>query len=217
MCDREGDVLARSRDREPARGDRPPLGHLEVRGPAAGDPGGGRGGSLRTRRPARGARGSPEGRLPDAGQGSRLVREGTAGAPGHVPEGRAGPALIHLDTSFLIRALLPGSQEDAALRGWLRRGVPVAASAIAWTELLCGPLSGTQAGLARIVVGKVLPFSDDDASLAAFLFNATGRRRGSLVDCMIAAVAIRARAEIATANASDFDRFAEHGLRLATA
>lgn len=66
-------------------------------------------------------------------------------------------------------------------------------------------------------MSKVVPFSDDDASLAASLFNATGRRRGSLVDCMIAAAALRARAEIATANASDFDRFAAHGLRLASA
>ena len=38
--DREGDVFPRPGHRLPARGDRPALGRLEVRGAAAGDPGG---------------------------------------------------------------------------------------------------------------------------------------------------------------------------------
>ncbi|MBK9964746.1 MAG: PIN domain-containing protein [Holophagales bacterium] len=124
--------------------------------------------------------------------------------------------MIHLDTSFLIRALLPGSPEDAALRGWLRRGLPIGASALAWTELLCGPLTKRQADLALLVVGELVPFGREDAALAAALFNAAGKRRGSLVDCMIAAVAIRGRAALATANEEDFTRFVPHGLRLAT-
>ncbi len=124
--------------------------------------------------------------------------------------------MIHLDTSFLIRALLPGSPEDAALRTWLQRGLPVAASVIAWTELLCGPLTKNQADLALVVVGELVSFGREDAALAASLFNAAGRRRGSLVDCMVAAVAIRSRAALATANEADFTRFVPNGLRLAT-
>ncbi|HYN40686.1 MAG TPA: PIN domain-containing protein [Thermoanaerobaculia bacterium] len=124
--------------------------------------------------------------------------------------------MIHLDTSFLIRALLPGSPEDTALRGWLRRGLPIGASALAWAELLCGPLKRSQADLALLVVGELVPFGREDAALAASLFNAAGRRRGSLVDCMIAAAAIRSRAALATGNEADFARFVPHGLRLAT-
>jgi predicted nucleic acid-binding protein len=123
--------------------------------------------------------------------------------------------LIHLDTSFLIRALLPGSPEDAALRTWLRRGVPIGASTIAWAELLCGPLTKREAHIAALVVGELIPFGGEDAALAASLFNAAGRRRGFLCDCMIAAAAIRGRAELATTNQADFKRFVPHGLRLA--
>ena len=48
-----------------------------------------------------------------------------------------------------------------------------------------------------------------------FLFNATGRRRRMMVDCMIAAVAIAEDAPLATRNADDFGRFVEPGLKLA--
>jgi predicted nucleic acid-binding protein len=123
--------------------------------------------------------------------------------------------LIHLDTSFLIRALLPGSREDATLRAWLRRGLAIGASAVVWAELLCGPLSPAQGELALLVVGEPAPFGRDDAALSASLFNASGRRRGSLVDCMVAAAAIRADAALATANEADFARLLPHGLRLA--
>ena len=54
-----------------------------------------------------------------------------------------------------------------------------------------------------------------EAVLAADLFNKTGRRRGSRFDCLIAATAILAQAEIATVNQSDFSAFTAHGLKLA--
>jgi len=50
--------------------------------------------------------------------------------------------------------------------------------------------------------------------LAAILFNQTGRRSRTLADCMIAAVAIRCNAKLATINASDFQAFVQHGLIL---
>ena len=49
--------------------------------------------------------------------------------------------MIHLDTSFLIRALDPGSPEDLELRGWIREGETLGMSTVAWAELLCGPLA----------------------------------------------------------------------------
>jgi predicted nucleic acid-binding protein len=47
------------------------------------------------------------------------------------------------------------------------------------------------------------------------LFNQTGRRSRSLADCMIAAVAIRCGARLATLNAGDFQPVTAHGLNLA--
>jgi predicted nucleic acid-binding protein len=122
---------------------------------------------------------------------------------------------VHLDTSFLIGALLPGSDGDRKLRRWLRTGTHVALSAIAWAEFLCGPLDSDQAALASRLVSEILPFTPTDGETAADLFNQSGRRRGTLADCMIAAVAIRAQAELATANREDFRSLVSCGLRLA--
>jgi predicted nucleic acid-binding protein len=52
--------------------------------------------------------------------------------------------------------------------------------------------------------------------MAAELFNKTGRRRGSRLDCLIAATAAVARAEIATVNEADFKPFLPHGVKLAS-
>ncbi len=123
--------------------------------------------------------------------------------------------MIQLDTSFLIRALVKGSAQDRALRTWLKAGETLAISAIAWGEFLCGPAEVGQFDLAARIVPERLAFTGDDATLAAGLFNASGRRRGSFVDCMIAATAIRAETALATVNLEDFRRFAEAGLILA--
>jgi predicted nucleic acid-binding protein len=122
--------------------------------------------------------------------------------------------VIHLDTSFLIRGLLRGSAEDRALRAWLRTGEPLGMSAVAWAELLCGPIDETRRGMAGRIVSERVPFLEEDAILAAGLFNESGRRRGSLVDCMIAASALRAGVPLATANVLDFRRLAARGLTL---
>ena len=98
--------------------------------------------------------------------------------------------MIQLDTSFLIRALVPDSSESKKLRGWLEERENVGISALAWAEFQCGPVS-------------------------AKLFNETGRRRGTFVDCMIAATAIVAEESLATSNPKDFARFEKLGLVLA--
>jgi len=90
----------------------------------------------------------------------------------------------------------------------------LAISAVGWAEFLCGPVAGPEAELASRIVRRRVSFDEEDAELAARLFNLAGRRRGSLTDCMIAATAIRADASLATSNPSDFHPFALSGLRI---
>jgi predicted nucleic acid-binding protein len=122
--------------------------------------------------------------------------------------------MIHLDTGFLIRALRRGSVEDARLRAWLALSEPIGISAVGWTEFLCGPVEPHDIELASQVVSEPLALLARDAGMAAKLFNIGGRRRGSLTDCMIAAVALRAGASVATSNPADFRRFETAGLRV---
>jgi predicted nucleic acid-binding protein len=122
--------------------------------------------------------------------------------------------MIHLDTSFLIRGLVHGSSEDRALRKWLKDGESLGMSSVAWTEVLCGPLEESHLELATRVVSKRVAFLEEDSVVSARLFNESGRRRGSLIDCMIAASAVRAGEPLATANVVDFRRFAAFGLMI---
>lgn len=121
---------------------------------------------------------------------------------------------IHLDTSFLIRALLPGSDEAASLRGWLVGGRKVALSTLAWGEFLCGPLPEGAEAVARRIAHRHVPLGTEQAAEAARLFNATGRRRGSFQDCVVAATALLCGAELATSDHADYRRFSAEGLRL---
>jgi len=127
---------------------------------------------------------------------------------------RAAAWMIHLDTDFLIRGLSRGSPEDRRLRSWLTTGEPVGISAVSWAEFLCGPAHAGDVELAIRIVGEPLPFLGDDGPPSARLFTLGGRRRGSLGDGMVAAVAIRTGATLATVNTIDFRRFESAGLRL---
>lgn len=123
--------------------------------------------------------------------------------------------MIHLDTSFLIRALNVGTPEDRKLREWISAGETLSMSTVAWAEFLCGPLAQSEIELAAQVVGQQSVFTPDHAAIAAQLFNKSGRRRGSLLDCMIAAPALADGASIATRNVADFRRFEDSGLTVA--
>ncbi|HEY4721755.1 MAG TPA: type II toxin-antitoxin system VapC family toxin [Anaerolineae bacterium] len=90
-------------------------------------------------------------------------------------------------------------------------------STIAWAEFLCGPIDQEHARLAAALFPNPEPFLPADAAKAADLFNQTGRRRGTLIDSMIAAVCIHRGAELATENVDDFRRFSPFGLRLTAA
>lgn len=126
--------------------------------------------------------------------------------------------LIELDSNYAIAALGKNSAQSAQLEEWLRSGAVVQMSAVAWSEYLCGPsgpLDETRVRTAGRVLGGIEAFLEGDAKLASELFNATGRRSRSHVDCMIAAHAIRRDALLATLNFRDFARFEKLQLRLA--
>jgi predicted nucleic acid-binding protein len=123
--------------------------------------------------------------------------------------------VIHLDTNFLIGAGQRGTREDRAVRRWLSGAKTVRVSSIAWAEYLCGPVSRAAVEDAAELVGEPVAFDALDATLAAQLFNSGGRRRGTLLDSMIAATAIRSGAALATNNVADFERFAVLGLSIA--
>jgi predicted nucleic acid-binding protein len=124
--------------------------------------------------------------------------------------------MIHLDTNYLIGLLVRGSTEAAKVDHWLASGESLAASAIAWSEFLNGPVTSTEASQVEVVLqSRIVPLGQAEAALAAELFNKTGRRRGSRFDCLIAATAMLQQAGLATVNQSDFKAFTSHGLMLA--
>lgn len=122
--------------------------------------------------------------------------------------------MIHFDTSALV--ILPlWARSGHPLVQAVLDGEPVGACTVVWYEFLCGPLAQDEAELARAFLqGRIVPLTEDDAVLAASLFNAAGRRRTLKTDALIAAAAIRAKARLATLNTVDFEPFVAQGLQL---
>lgn len=123
---------------------------------------------------------------------------------------------LHLDTNALIYLLDPDGPVFAKTRARCQQGVLPATSAVAWHEFVRGPLKTDELLLVeRVVGGRIHPLDRSIAETAARLFNATGRRRASTADCLIAAAAIEREAELVTANLEDFTPFVPMGLNLA--
>lgn len=123
--------------------------------------------------------------------------------------------MIHLDTNFLVDATVPGSLAHADFRAWSAAGESFGVSTIAWAEYLCGPLDPQAEAMAKQIFPSAESLLTSDSVMAAELFNKTGRRSRSLADCLIAAVAIRCGAKLATVNTGDFQAFVQYGLALA--
>ena len=121
--------------------------------------------------------------------------------------------MVHLDTNFLIQISVAGSAAHSQFAGWESSREVV--SVIAWAEFLCGPMDSTGETLAQQILPQPEPFLSTDAALAARFFNQSGRRSRSLPDCMIAAVAVRCGARLATLNTGDFQPLTDYGLILA--
>jgi predicted nucleic acid-binding protein len=123
--------------------------------------------------------------------------------------------MILIDTNFLVAGLVPQSPEDLWMRKWLTGSETVALSVIVWAEFLCGPVSAKHSHLASVLFPQPEALLPEDAVVASQLFNGTGRRRGSLADCLIAATCLRLNAAIATNNLNDFRPMEAMGLRIA--
>lgn len=122
--------------------------------------------------------------------------------------------MIVLDTNFLITGLVPGSAQDVRLREWLCAGETLQVNVIVWAEFLCGPVTPDHIRMATQLFPHPEVLLPEDAVRGAQLYNATGRRRGSLADCLIAATCLRLNAAIATDNVADFRPFEPLGLRV---
>jgi predicted nucleic acid-binding protein len=87
---------------------------------------------------------------------------------------------------------------------------------LVWAEYLCGPLSSEERDLSwQLIQGATVPLESFVAELGAQFFNSSGRRRGSLADCLIAATAVNHNATFLTLDNSDFLPFKALGLKLA--
>lgn len=122
--------------------------------------------------------------------------------------------MIHLDTNALIGLEHPDARFRVLLDS-VKAGAQLGTSAVAWHEFMCGPYSPlAPPRLRSVVAGRILPLTEDIAELAAYLYNRTGRRRGSNADCLIAATAIEHEAALFTLDAADFKPFTAFGLRI---
>jgi predicted nucleic acid-binding protein len=123
--------------------------------------------------------------------------------------------VIVLDTNYLLRLLVPESEEFDKVSNWLNTGEELACPAIGWYEFCCGPVSESEQALVlSLLRAGVLPLGEDAAAEAAKLFNATHRAKALKIDCLVAATALVAKAPLATSNLADFRRFLDMGLVL---
>ncbi|GAA5483355.1 type II toxin-antitoxin system VapC family toxin [Haloferula sargassicola] len=123
--------------------------------------------------------------------------------------------MLHLDTNVLIDLSSRQSTIADTAASWLQAGESLACASVTWTEFCNGPCNEEQRSSAlSLIEDRISDFTRHDAEFASELFNATGRRRGSVIDCMIAACAIAENARLATFNLRDFQPFEPHGLRL---
>jgi predicted nucleic acid-binding protein len=124
--------------------------------------------------------------------------------------------MIHLDTNCLIEIHASKSRLRSVLLSNVRQGERLSCSVLAWAEYLCGPVTRDERELSwQLIEGSPALLEAFVAELGAQFYNATGRRRGSLADCLIAATAVKHNALLLTLDSQDFLPFEPLGLKLA--
>jgi predicted nucleic acid-binding protein len=130
--------------------------------------------------------------------------------------------LIHLDNDYLAKLPEVGG-EYRDVQKWILNQHPIATSAIAWNEFLRGATNSgrskaEKAAVKDLLSAGIVPFDEESADMAAYLFNQIQRPTGSQIklrmDCLIAASAIASKAILATRNVSHFRLFVPYQLEL---
>ena len=123
---------------------------------------------------------------------------------------------LHLDTNAIIALGDPSHELFLAVEKCLEEGGTVSTDVVAWHEYIRGPVQPAEAARALLILeNRVVELTRQTAEAAAILFNATGRRRASTADCLIAAACMAGNATLLTHNVEDFKPFAGHGLKIA--
>ena len=115
--------------------------------------------------------------------------------------------MILLDTSVLIDGLTGSRRCAAALRRAIDRGERMLVPALVLYEWLRGPRLPEEIAAQEALFPRELavPFSAEEAVLAAEIYSAVRRARGRELDLAIAACALARDAEVWTLNVSDCD------------
>lgn len=114
--------------------------------------------------------------------------------------------MILIDTSTLVDALTGPRRAASELRQWIERYEQIAMSSLVLYEWLRGPRTAIELADQEALVPSALalPFTPEDAALAAALYRKIRRPRGRELDLAIAASAIGHNARLWTLNPEDF-------------
>ena len=114
--------------------------------------------------------------------------------------------MIFVDTSALVDALTGPRRSAPELRQWIERYEQIAISSLVLCEWLRGPRTAIELADQEALVPSALalPFTPEEAVLAATLYRKVRRPRGRELDLAIAASAIGHNARLWTLNPHDF-------------
>jgi predicted nucleic acid-binding protein len=117
----------------------------------------------------------------------------------------------HLDTDFLLKALLSSGPEREQLRSISDSPSEIEMSALAWYEFCRGPRLPEQEAVARSYLegDGIVAFGEDIAATAADIFRRLGGPRRRAFDIAIAATAIARGARLLTGNLRDYSAIEE--------
>lgn len=112
----------------------------------------------------------------------------------------------HLDTDFLVKALLSTGRERSTLVRLSGARCELEMSSIAWYEFCRGPRTPEQLARARAHLESegIIAWTEDLAERAADLFRRLGSPRKRAADVAIACVAIERGARLLTGNLRDY-------------
>jgi predicted nucleic acid-binding protein len=123
--------------------------------------------------------------------------------------------VIHLNTNMLIDPVTSQSAQVIMVHRWVKNQIPLEVSVITWSEFFNSPHTEEQKNAVHAVSrGGIQPFTQVQAEFASRLFHMTGCKRGSHVDCVIAAAASCNHHPVATRHIAEFERFIPYGIKV---